>query len=166
MHWYVVQTKPRSEALAIENLQRQGYTAYCPWLTQRKRRRSRWQDVTEPLFPRYVFVQLREGVDDFAPIRSTIGVIGLVRFGGVPATISAATIGFIVEQEKQLLEPDKKATIDWKPGTQLEILDGPMAGLKGVFQKLQGEERVIILLELLGKQSRLAIATNLVAPAE
>lgn len=158
----MVQTKPRSEGVAIENLQRQGYTAYCPWISQRKRIRQRWQVVTEALFPRYVFVQLSEGVDDFAPIRSTIGVSGLVRFGGVPAIMPDAAIGFITEQEQKLLEPEKGTS--WQPGTKLEILEGPMAGLQGIFIKAQSEERVIILLELLGKQSRVVVPGNIVAP--
>ena len=66
-HWYVIQTKPRQESVAIENLERQGYAAYCPKMAQAKRRRQRqrWQKVIEPLFPRYLFVQLAMGIDDF-----------------------------------------------------------------------------------------------------
>ena len=166
MQWYVVQTKARCEEKALENLERQGYTSYCPQVTVRKLRRKRWQQVTEPLFPRYLFVRLSEGTDDFAPIRSTLGVIGLVRFGGIPATMPDSAIQFIAAQEQQLHEPEAKPGLDWKPGTHLEILEGPMAGLKGVFQKAQGEERVIILLELLGKQSRVVIPSHLVTPVE
>ena len=163
-HWYVVQTKPRNESVAVENLERQGYTAYCPWITQRKRIRQRWKAVIEPLFPRYLFVRLREGVDDFAPIRSTIGVISLVRFAGQPATVPDQVIVHIQQQELTLASPEAQKP-DWQPGTRLEVLDGPFAGLHGIFQKLQGEERVILLLELLGKQSRVAISTHQVSPA-
>ena len=163
VHWYVVQTKVRAEEQAVENLLRQGYTIYCPHVTQRKLRRKRWQLITEPLFPRYLFVRLNEGIDDFAPIRSTIGVVGLVRFGGRPAIISDRAIALISEQERQLLGDERKGLPAWKPGTELEILEGPMAGLKGVFQKAQGDERVIILLELLGKQSRVLVPGNIVS---
>jgi transcriptional antiterminator RfaH len=163
-HWYVVQTKPHNETLAVENLQRQGYRTYCPAITLRKLKRKRWQQVTEPLFPRYLFVCLKEGVDDFAPIRSTLGVIGLVRFGGQPATVPEQVITFIAEQEKHLNQPATSRQPDWTPGIELEIFEGPMAGLKGVFLKSQGEERVIILLDVLGKQSRVAVSVDRVSP--
>ncbi|MFP4155860.1 MAG: transcription termination/antitermination NusG family protein, partial [Halothiobacillaceae bacterium] len=32
MGWYVVQTKPRQERIAEENLSRQNYAVYCPRL--------------------------------------------------------------------------------------------------------------------------------------
>lgn len=161
--WYVVQTKPRSETHAIENLERQGYTSYCPYITQRKRIRQRWQQITEPLFPRYLFVQLKEGIDDFAPIRSTIGVIGLVRFAGQPANIPDEVIEHIRQQESQLRAPQDKKP-GWQPGIRLEVIDGPFAGLQGIYQKTQGEERVLLLLELLGKQSKVLISTHQVTP--
>ena len=161
MPWYVVQTKPKSEQLAVVNLQRQGYTIYCPMITQRKRRRNRWQDVTEALFPRYLFVQLQEGLDDFSPIRSTIGVSALVRFGGVPAVMPEQAIEMLTQQEERLLKPKR---LDWKPGSEVEIREGPMAGLRGIFQKTASEERVIILLALLGKQSRVVLDSHLLAP--
>ena len=32
--WYVTQTKARQEGVAQENLERQGYTTYCPRITR------------------------------------------------------------------------------------------------------------------------------------
>ena len=80
-NWYAVATRPRMEGAARENLERQGYGVCLPELRLRKRRQGRWQDVNEPLFPGYLFVALDLAVDNTAPIRSTVGVRGLVRFG-------------------------------------------------------------------------------------
>lgn len=52
MTWLAVHTRPRQEALAAQNLQRQGYTVFLPELQQRKRRAGKWRRVTGPLFPR------------------------------------------------------------------------------------------------------------------
>ena len=166
MDWYVVQTKPRKESVAIENLDRQGYHSYCPQITQKKLIRKRWANTTEPLFPRYVFVQLEEGIDDFSPIRSTLGVASLVKFGNVPAKLCHQAIDYIIGQEKSLQQGGDGGRLDWKPGTPLQVLDGPMAGLRGVFQKTQSDERIIILLEILGKQSRLLVSSHHVAPVD
>jgi transcriptional antiterminator RfaH len=37
------------------------------------------------------------------------------------------------------------------PGAAVEVLEGPFAGLKGVFQEASGEARALILLRILGQ---------------
>ncbi|SCZ67348.1 transcription/translation regulatory transformer protein RfaH [Thiohalomonas denitrificans] len=163
--WYVVQTKARQESTAQENLQRQGYPSYCPRIAQSRRRRGNWRKVIEPLFPRYLFVQLTEGKDDFTPIRSTFGVSTMLRFGGKPASLSQQAIEAIRQQEQQLEENDPNK-LPWKKGDRLQVLEGPFAGLSGIFQKQSDQERVIILLELLGKENHLKVAANNLATFE
>ena len=162
--WFVVQTKWQKEYAAVENLERQGYTAYCPQIVRARHRRKCWQPVTEPLFPRYLFVQLNIGVDNFAPIRSTIGVQSLVRFGSQPVAIGQRVIDAIRHQEQYLID---RATHHpkWKPGDSVEIINGPFSGLTGLFETKNGEERVTILLQMLGRDNRVTVATNSVVPA-
>lgn len=82
MHqWYTVQSKPRQEAVAAEHLLRQGYETYLPQIRLKKHRRKQWVDVTEPLFLRYLFIKVDADQQSLAPVRSTVGVAGLVRFG-------------------------------------------------------------------------------------
>lgn len=162
--WYVVHSKPRQESLALDNLARQGYLAYCPKATVAKRRRQRWIAVTEPLFPRYLFVQLTEGIDDFAPVRSTVGVADMVRFGGKPAVIAGSLVEIIRQQEHRI-QAHARSHPDWKKGDLLEIIDGPFAGIKAVFEKTSGKERVMVLFELLGCRNRVAVDVNHVASA-
>jgi len=163
-HWYVVHSKPRKEAQAAENLIRQGYATYLPRIKQQKHRRGRWQSVIEPLFPRYLFVHLTEGVDNFTPIRSTLGVTDLVRFGGVVKAVPDTLIAAIqaredAEQGLHLLDKP------WQPGDEVEITDGAFAGLKGIFQAESSEERVIILLRLLGQDNRIRVKRDALIPA-
>lgn len=163
-HWYVVQTKPQKESLAVANLERQGYTTYFPKMAEAKRRRQRWQKIIEPLFPRYLFVQLARGIDDFAPIRSTLGVLNMVRFGNEPATISQQAIDTIHRQEQILLgEPGDQPA--WRPGDKVQVVEGAFTGLNGVFEKASGTERVIILLDMLGRQNRVTLETHDIVPA-
>jgi len=155
-NWYVVQTKPRQEKVAVENLERQGYVTYCPQIVQPKRLRQRWQKVREPLFPRYLFVRLNVGIDNFSPIRSTLGVHGFVKFGGQPAVMPINVIDAIRQQEQMLSETCTEHP-DWDVGEQLQILDGPFEGLKGIFMKKVSLERVSILLNILGRQNQFNI---------
>jgi transcriptional antiterminator RfaH len=133
-------------------------------MAQAKRRRQRWQKVIEPLFPRYLFVQLAVGIDDFGPIRSTIGVLNMVRFGNQPATIPQQAIENIQQQEQLLLgQPGEHP--NWQAGDNVQVIDGPFAGLNGIFQKQNSQERVIILLNFLGQQNSVVVDTNSIVPA-
>jgi len=48
--------------------------------TKARHRRGRWREVTEPLFPGYVFTHLDLHSDNIAPIRSARSAAGLARF--------------------------------------------------------------------------------------
>ena len=87
MQWFVVHTKPRQEQRALENLQRQGFAAWLPMLSVEKFRRGRLEKVVEPMFSRYLFIQLDKVSSNWSPIRSTMGVSKLVTFGNQPAAV-------------------------------------------------------------------------------
>ncbi|MEJ2452198.1 MAG: transcription/translation regulatory transformer protein RfaH [Gammaproteobacteria bacterium] len=161
--WYVVHTKPRQENVAVENLERQGFTTYCPKTLQPRRRRQSWKKVIEPLFPRYLFIQLNMDVDNVALIRSTLGVISLVRFGNQPAVMPESAIGFIRRQEQELVM-DCTEHIRWKKGDVVEIIEGPLSGIKAIFHKRDSGERVLLMLDMLGQQNRLSVLGDSIIP--
>lgn len=151
--WYAVATKARDEAIAKANLERQDYQVFLPTVSLKKRRRGRWMLVTEPLFPGYLFVSLVLGADDPAPIRSTVGCIGLVRFGqthtSVPLSLIAALQG---ASEGALNTP-----LPFNQGDKVRLIGGPFAGIEAVYDMSRGEDRAQVLLELLGKVQRLTV---------
>lgn len=159
MHWYLVHTKPRQEQIALENLERQNYTCYLPTLPVEKIRQSSTVLVEEPLFPRYLFIRL--GLDfksqSWAPIRSTTGVSRLVRFGMEPAKVDDALIDVLHQQETLYKARPKKL---FSPGDRVVITQGPFAGIEGVFQIASGEQRVMVLIELMSKPVTLPLAPN------
>src|SRR5579864_1987391 len=85
--WYLIHSKVGAEREAQLHLQRQQYQTYLPRLLQRVRRRGQLRMQVAPLFPRYLFLQLDEGRQSLAPVRSTSGVANVVRFGGRFATV-------------------------------------------------------------------------------
>ena len=91
LSWYVVHTKIRQEALAMTNLNRQGFECYVPMIKMEKMRRHKATLVKEPMFPRYLFIRLDTSGSgpSWSPIRSTLGVSQLVRFGGQPAVVDS-----------------------------------------------------------------------------
>lgn len=154
VRWYAIQTKPRQEETALIHLQRQGYPCHLPRIRERRLIRRRPVSIAVALFPGYLFAQLDLVRQNIAPIRSTRGVIGLVRFGQAPAPLPE---GFVESLHEQDEAPGQEA-LDWRAGEALEVTEGPFAGLRAIFAARDGAERVIVLMELLGRTQRLAFA--------
>jgi transcriptional antiterminator RfaH len=156
-NWYVIHTKPRQEKRALSNLQQQGYQCYLPMIAIEKLSRERLHVIEEPLFPRYLFISLdasRYG-QSWSPIRSTWGVSGLVSFGGEPAKISCILIDLLLKQEQGLSEDPQRL---FSEGENLLVAEGPFAGLQAIYQMASGENRAMVLIELMGKAAQMQIA--------
>jgi transcriptional antiterminator RfaH len=155
-HWYLVHTKPRQEARALDNLQRQGYPCFLPLLPVQVVRRGRLVAAMQPLFSRYLFIQLETGPQarPWAPVRSTLGVARLVTFGQQPARVPDALVQQL-QQQVQELHAQPRAL--FQPGQALRITHGPFAGLECIYQMPNGDERAIVLLHLLQREVRAAV---------
>lgn len=83
--WCVARTKPRQEAVAQANLLRQGFQCYLPRLKVLRRIRRQQVVRLEPMFRQYLFFRPRRDEQSITPVRSTLGVLGVVCFGIEPA---------------------------------------------------------------------------------
>lgn len=71
--WYLIKVKPREELRAVDNLENQGFEAYCPMFPEFGRNTA--------LFPGYVFLRLSsDDLERYHKIRSTRGVARVVTF--------------------------------------------------------------------------------------
>ena len=157
--WYLVQSKPRNEARALENLLRQGYETYLPLIEVERLQRGKLLKKQEPLFSRYLFLHLEEGNDNWGPIRSTLGVAGMVRFGQAYAAVSDPVIEAIRERTQEIRK------MLFASGDNVQVVSGPLVGLEGVFEIADGEQRSFVLLEFMQKQQRVSISTADLRPA-
>jgi transcriptional antiterminator RfaH len=124
-HWYLVHTKIRQEATALENLERQGFQCFLPLMQLEKLRRNTLQVVHEPMFPRYLFIRLGSdvGAQSWAPIRSTQGVSRLVTFGQTPAKVQEELVEQIRAQCDQGVQRRH-----FVPGEKVEVSHGRLPG--------------------------------------
>ena len=151
--------------MAQENLERQGYGVYLPKVRQMRRRRGKQEAVVEPLFPRYLFIHLDTQSDNWAPIRSTFGVASLVRFGSEPAQVPDELVAHLKSQEGQ------EGLHEWaepkmKVGDRVRVAEGPLKGVEGILLAKSGQERVMLLLEMLGKEVRTHLTTSQIESAD
>lgn len=154
--WYLIFTKPRMESIAQENLERQHYQTYLPQVQTTKRLRGKYANVIEAMFPRYLFIHLDTVTDNWMPIRSTLGVSHLVRFGGLPAQVPDNLIEDLTADRDEL-GLNRIVTRELIAGDRVEILEGPMAGYTGVFEHATSTERVELLLKIVGNHTRVNI---------
>jgi transcriptional antiterminator RfaH len=155
--WRVILCKPRRERQAEDNLQRLGYDVYLPCMANKRRRDGRWVETVEPLFPRYLFLDARDATRNFAPVRSTLGVAGVVRFGGVPALVPDDVIAALRSRADPASALHLVRTSPFRAGEQIRFAAGPLTGLEGVFEIESGDARAIVLMEFLGKTNRLTV---------
>jgi transcriptional antiterminator RfaH len=164
--WFAVHCQPLAEQRAAANLRRQGYETYLPLYRRRRSHARRVELVERPLFPRYLFVRFDPAVDRWRPILSTFGVCGLVRIGDTPLPVPTRVVealqrGQAERMFDESLEPSRKFTV----GAGIRVLAGPFADLVGKFQGLADAERVVVLLDLLGREVRVRLPSRAVAAA-
>lgn len=109
----------------------------------------------EPLFARYLFVRLDpDGSQSWAPLRSTVGVSQLVRFGSNYAKLADE----LVQALKQSVHIHPVIGL-FAPGDRVTITQGPFAGLEGVFNSFDGNQRAIVLISWLASNMRVKEAS-------
>lgn len=136
------------------NLERQGFQCYLPKLRIEKIRRRKAEVVTEPMFPRYLFVRLDLSGQgkSWSPIRSTLGVSQLVHFGTRAAKVDDQLVDLLRSREQA-----RPTEARFQEGDAVVITDGPFAGIEAIYQTADAERRAMILLEILSKPVRVQI---------
>ena len=154
--WHAIHSQPRMETKAEAHLERQGFEVWLPRIGRRVRKGGAWPHRIEPLFSRYLFLHADTEQQNVSPIRSTRGVSDFVRVAGRPQPIPRPIIEALkahIDPESGLHQLSDSATPTLGLGVAVEVLEGPLAGLKGVFQETSGEARALILLRILGQPS-------------
>lgn len=155
--WYVVQTHPNAEGKAAAHLARQGFETYLPRYLKRRRHARRIEDVSAPLFPRYLFVTIDMAVQRWRMIHSTVGVSRLVCNGDDPAAVTESVIAALKVREGS----DGLIRLEARPrfalGAPVRIVDGVFATCFGLYDGMTDRDRVAVLLDLLGRKVRVVI---------
>ena len=151
--WYAVLTQPHAESKAAAHLQRQGFKVYLPRYLKRRRHSRKIDTVAAPLFPRYLFVGIDMVAQRWRAVNSTFGVTQLVCQGDVPAVIPTEVITNLQEREDEhgFFFGFRPA---FSPGDKVRMVGGAFSGCLGLVEGMRDNERVAILLELLGGKVR------------
>jgi transcriptional antiterminator RfaH len=152
--WYVVHTQACQEARAEVNLQRQGFEVWLP-LIRRARRHARRIDSITPLFPRYLFVRLNVTSEHWRSINGTFGVVRLLCNGDTPLVVPTGLVEEIMERYDEagtVIGPRRPLVV----GEPVKVAMGRF-DLEGLFETRSGQDRVVLLVQLLGRQARATV---------
>jgi transcriptional antiterminator RfaH len=163
--WFVAHTQPHAEAKATLHLKRQGFETYVPRYLKRRRHARKIETVAAPLFPRYLFVAFDISVHRWRSIYSTVGVSRLVCNGEDPVAVPEGIVEALRGREDAngLIKLDNRPR--FRPGDKIRVLDGAFTDCLGLFEGLSERERVMILLDLLGRKVRIVLDDAMVAAA-
>jgi transcription antitermination factor NusG len=143
MIWSVAQTETLRERAAQRFLEQSQFETYLPLIGAKNR--------IVPLFPAYLFVRI--GDTGWSRVDNTIGVLQLLRAGDKPAKIADDVINAIRDREHNgvVRLPERPR---WQLGDRIRIGKGMFLGHIGLFDGMSARERVFVLLNLFGRQTR------------
>ena len=163
--WYVAETHPQSEIRALDHLRRQGFAAYLPRYLKRRRHARKVDTVRAPLFPGYLFVCMDVARTQWRAIRSTLGIRHLICVGEKPLPVPEGVVEEIRANEGADGLVPMDAPPPFRAGEEVLVTAGPLRDQVGWFQKVADRERVVILMNLLGRQMPFVVPLGAVRPA-
>ncbi|NIT59129.1 MAG: UpxY family transcription antiterminator [Aliifodinibius sp.] len=142
-YWYALYTRPRFEKKIEKKLTDLNIECFLPLKTVTKYWSDRKKLLEEPLFPSYVFVYAnsKQRYEALQPD----GVVRMVTFSGGPARIPDEQI----EAVRRILHSGYLPTVDnnLSKGDRVEIIAGPLIGLKGFVSEPRGHHYFSIFID-------------------
>ena len=146
--WICIRSQPKRELFAAENLCRQSYRCFVPTVPRVVRHARRAKKIKEALFPRYLFINLDLGVQQWRPILGTFGVSDVIMQDGRPKPVPIGVV------EGLMAAIDADGCMDFRHhanvGDSVRLMAGPFFGLIGRLERLDSQGRVSVLLDILG----------------
>jgi transcription antitermination factor NusG len=143
--WYALYTRARHEKRVEEQLQRKSVETLLPLYETVRRWKNGRHRVQFPLFPGYAFVRI--ALKDRLVVMKVPGVVRLVGFDGKPMPLP--------EEEMEGLRRGLAAGVDARPhpfltsGRRVQVVSGPLQGMRGILVRRKSRLRVVISLDLI-----------------
>lgn len=146
--WYALRCKSNMEFVVNGQLKAKLIPNYLPvYAVKPVNPRSH---TIKPYFPGYLFVNEESEKLYAEKVFLMRGVIGLVHFDGIPASIPPKLIEAVRRQTHQLNLEQKQARSGFVAGEAVLVEDDVIGQLEGIFEKcINGKERVSVLLRMM-----------------
>lgn len=155
MNWYILQLKPNSYNIARINLNRQEFNVFLPMLNVTRRVARKYVERTEPLFPGYMFIEFDIREDLWRKVSSTLGVARIVSLAGKPTPVPTDIVNELMSRcdDDDTLRP----LDDIQKGEDVKLVRGPFASFLAKVEEISPDQRIWLLLDILGQSSRVSV---------
>ena len=153
--WLVVQVKPNSYAIAVRNLERQGFETFLPKMrvSMRKKNRFIYKDVY--VFLGYMFVGVDAQSYNWTKINNTYGVSKLLVFNNKPSEIPHNLILALKNRYEENIALSTKEAFE--KGDLIKFKRGPFLDLIAKIESVSDKDRIYVLLEVMGGKRKLKL---------
>jgi transcriptional antiterminator RfaH len=161
--WFVLQFKPNSYRQALRNLNQQGFETFLPLHDCTSRKSSRFINTTKPLFPGYMFISFDKTESKWHQINNTYGVSRLITFNSILKSIPATFVNNLMKRydlSGKLLPIEK-----FKKGDQVKLSKGPFANFVATVETYEDDQRIWVLMDLMGRKSKIQTTLNALQPS-
>jgi len=154
--WYVLHTRSRFEQVVFDGLEKKSLEAFLPKMTVMSKRRDRRLKIRVPLFSGYVFVKSDLNVYERLEIVKTTGVVRIVGNKGGPLPVldeAIDSLQIMVSADNPIVTGTRL-----RKGDRVMVVEGPFAGVVGLFARYRGQGRVVVSIEALGQYAAVDVA--------
>jgi len=158
--WYACYTRPRAEKITEIRLKESGVECYLPLQRIRRRWSDRIKWVDEPLIRSYIFVRVSSG--NYNKVLYIEGFRRFITFENRAVPIPDEQIQAVQRLLGEGVELEVTSE-NFKPGHEVEVVAGPLIGLKGELIEIRGRKRVLVRLGQIGQGILVTIEAGLLS---
>ena len=151
LRWYVAHTRPRREKKLAEYCEREGFLVTLPCYRSVKKYRGKTVVFEKPLFPNYVFMQLK--AEQRGKVYQSDHVANLLDV--VDQALFEAQLGDILKALDTELEIFLAPQIT--AGARVKIKSGPLRGIEGIVEQRSGMTLVLLRLDFISQAAAVKI---------
>jgi transcriptional antiterminator RfaH len=159
--WFCLRAQPKHEHIAAGHLrQMEGVDVFNPRIRFKRSTRNGPALVTESMFPNYLFARF-DWKASLTRVHYPPGVSGVVHFGSKWPTVPDHAI----EELRALIGQEGVHVVsnELAPGDEVTVSGTAFHGLQAVVtQVMPGKQRVMVLMEFLGRQSTVEVGVSAV----
>ena len=154
-NWYVIYTKPSSEDIAKDHLEREKIHVFLPKIRECHYSSKGKEAKIKPLFPNYLFARMAYPEDYYKVIWAR-GVRRIVGNGTEPIPLDDSVVGFFKKQTEEtgFIQPSSRLNI----GDPVRVKNGALAGLIGIIDgSIDEKGRIKVLMDFLKEGAKVEI---------
>lgn len=155
LRWYVIQTKPKKENVAVFYLEHEAIEVFFPKMEATSIIYGKSRKVIKALFPNYIFAHF-DPLVSYRLVRWSNGINRVLGFEDGPTPID----DHVIEILKRRVDKNcvARKALHFKAKDRIRIRSGPLRDLMGIFDRWVSEEgRVKVLLDLLNYDARVEL---------